>query len=371
MRSTPKLAALAAAIAVAGWNSPSSAAQPQSFSVDCSKGQTVAAALDRGDERKAMILTVQGTCNENVLITRDDVTLQGDASKGAVINGASASPTITVRANSVTLNRLTVRGGSQGISLAGANNVGITNSDVQFAASQGINIVGSSAVSVVGSSVQNNTRSGITAVQSNVAITQTQVSNNAGDGVRAFRGSSVSVTGSTVSSNVFGGVNIQSSEATIDGSTIAGNGTDPSLAANLRLGVSGLGSNVNVLNSFVRDNSGGGVWLSASGYLNVGNSTVTANTGEGVLLYLGATGNIFGNTSITGNAGDLALRVNSVMQLGSGNLTIPNIFVVQGSTVQVNPDSGPPINGSVFCADGESSINPSPRFTGPVSCTGF
>ena len=57
MRSTPRLAAVVAAIAVSGWVSTTSAAQPQNRFVDCSKGQTIAAALDRGDERKPLSLS--------------------------------------------------------------------------------------------------------------------------------------------------------------------------------------------------------------------------------------------------------------------------------------------------------------------------
>jgi hypothetical protein len=129
------------------------AEQAQTFAVDCAKGQTISAALDKGDSRKPMVLIVQGTCNENVAITRDDVTLQGDATKSALINGPSGLPTITVRASRVTLDRLAVRGGTQGITLMGGSNVDITNSNIQYAASQGIGITGTSAVNVTNCTV--------------------------------------------------------------------------------------------------------------------------------------------------------------------------------------------------------------------------
>lgn len=373
MRSTPKLAAMAA-ISLCGLVTAAQAAQPQTFTVDCAKGQTISAAIERGDERKPMVLIVQGTCNENVAITRDDVTLQGDATKGVVINGPSGQPSIAVRgASRVSLDRLTVRGGTQGITLVGGSNIEITNSDIQYAATQGIGITGTSTVFVVNCNIQNNTRTGINVTQGNVSISNSQISNNAGDGVRAFRGSSVSLNGGSVSTNAFAGVNVQSSEMTITGSTIAGNGTNAAQPVNLRSGVSGLAASITISNTTVRDNAFAGVLAAAGGFLDLRSSTVTGNSGNGVFLYQGAIGNITGPSQISGNlsGADLALMVNSTGQLGDGNLTIPSISASQASILWVNPEFGPPINATVQCADGESSINFSPRFTGPVFCSGF
>ncbi len=53
-----------------------------SFTVDCSKGQTIGAALQRGDARKPLLLMIRGTCNESVSIDRDDVTLRGQPGGG-------------------------------------------------------------------------------------------------------------------------------------------------------------------------------------------------------------------------------------------------------------------------------------------------
>lgn len=374
MRSTPKLAAMAA-FSLCGLTTATYAAQPQTFTVDCAVGQTISAALDKGDERKPMVLIVKGTCNESVVITRDDVTLQGDVTKGVVINGPSGQPTVAVRgASRVTLDRLTVRGGTQGIRLTGGSNVEVTNSDIQYAATQGISIAGTSMVFVVNCNVQNNTLTGITVTQGNVQISNSQITNNAGDGVRAFRGSSVSLNGGSVSTNAYAGVNVQSSEMTITGSTIAGNGTNASLPVNVRSGVSGgVASSISINNTTVRENAGAGVGVAGGGYLNVVSSTVTGNNGDGVFLYLGAIGNILGNTTISGNGTgtDLSLMLNATVQLGDGNLTIPNIWVSKASILWVNPEFGPQINAAVGCADGESSVNFSPRFTGPVFCSGF
>ena len=42
--------------------------------VECAAGQTIARALQRGDERKPLTVVISGTCNESVTIDRDDQT---------------------------------------------------------------------------------------------------------------------------------------------------------------------------------------------------------------------------------------------------------------------------------------------------------
>jgi hypothetical protein len=67
---------LAVALLAAGAIS-SASAEPIAFTVDCARGQTIGAALARGDARKPLTVFVRGTCNEYVQVTRDDVTLVG------------------------------------------------------------------------------------------------------------------------------------------------------------------------------------------------------------------------------------------------------------------------------------------------------
>ena len=51
--------------------------------VNCDKGQTITHAL-QGFDRIPITIQVKGTCNENVEIDRDDVTLIADPSGGKV-----------------------------------------------------------------------------------------------------------------------------------------------------------------------------------------------------------------------------------------------------------------------------------------------
>lgn len=319
MRSTPNLAAMAA-ISLCASAPATQAAQPQTFTVDCAKGQSISAALDKGDERKPMVLVVKGTCNENVTVIRDDVSLIGEA--GATINAPSAGNAISVNgANRILIDRLSVRGGNpRGISVIGGSNVNITNSDVQFAANHGINVQGTQAVNITNCSVQYSGRSGIGITQGSVVISGSQVSANSGDGVRATQ-STAQITNSTISSNL-----------------------------------------------------GFGVEVLVGSSLNMVSTSVTGNGGGGVMLYLAAVGNFSGNVNAIGNGGSgLSLMVNSTAQLGDGPLSFQNIWLGQASSLWVNPDVGIPISvpGGVGCADAKSSVNFSPRFAGTVSCSGF
>jgi hypothetical protein len=123
------------------------------------------------------MLIVRGTCNESVLIDRDDVTLQGDAVSGATVNGPSADvATIRVIGNRIHIEALTVTGGREGINIYGASNVQIINSIVRDSALDGISIVNSQAVSIRNSKVQNAGSIGIVANRGGVFIGKSEVS---------------------------------------------------------------------------------------------------------------------------------------------------------------------------------------------------
>jgi hypothetical protein len=392
-----------AAISLCGLATATYAAQPQTFSVDCAKGQTISAALDKGDERKPMVLTVQGTCNENVAITRDDVTLQGDPKLGATINGSSAAATISVSASRVRIDRFNVRGGAHGIFLQGGSSVDILNSDIQYSQGGGFAINGTSSVTISNCNVQHNPLSGVGVFSgANVSIISTQIASNSGNGVRVtdsvvqLTGSNINsngvnasaparhgifatssrlrIVGGSIGTNAGSGVYLQLSSAIITGTTITGNGTDGSLIENLRRGVSALQSIVQITNSTIASNSGNGVAVEVGSSLNLSSASVTGNGGNGVMLYLAAVGNFAGNVNVNGNAGSgLLMMVNSTAQLADGSLSFQNIWLGQSSSLWVYPEFGTPIAvpGGVGCADGKSSVNSNSRFSGPVSCSAY
>src|SRR3972149_8507765 len=67
----------------------------QTQRVDCAKGQSINQALDRDDERKPLLVVIRGTCTENVVVGRDDVTLQGEPG-AAIAAGDPPQPTLTL-----------------------------------------------------------------------------------------------------------------------------------------------------------------------------------------------------------------------------------------------------------------------------------
>jgi len=64
--------------------------------VDCTKGKTIGKALERDNEDRPLVVVVQGICNENVVIDRDDVTLQGDSSSDGVTGLDPTKDTILI-----------------------------------------------------------------------------------------------------------------------------------------------------------------------------------------------------------------------------------------------------------------------------------
>ena len=59
----------------------------QEIAVDCSTGSIGQVLGDKGDKSKPLLLRVRGNCTEQVIIERDDVTLEGDGA-GVTITGS-------------------------------------------------------------------------------------------------------------------------------------------------------------------------------------------------------------------------------------------------------------------------------------------
>ena len=92
MRVTSRQAAIAAAFFVATTlAAPAGAAPTLTRTVDCARGQSISRALAHAPPGREVVLIIRGTCNESVLIDRDDVVLQGDANVGGTVNGPDAT----------------------------------------------------------------------------------------------------------------------------------------------------------------------------------------------------------------------------------------------------------------------------------------
>lgn len=386
MTSTPRLAVIAAAILVSGLSTSAFATDAITLTVDCGRGQTITKALGFTDAlRRSLVLVVRGTCNENVTIDRDDVTLKADPNTGGTINGPSAGNTITVRASRVLLDRLTVRGGNpSGIALVGGSDVDISNCDIQGATFHGISVGGNSSANVSNSSIQYNGRSGVNVSQGSAAIATSQIAFNSSNGVRVRGNSSLTVNGGAISSNAWSGIDMESGTAVISGTTITANGTGTGVPEGSKRGVSALASYVQVNNSSITNNTGGGVTVVQGGSLSLYNSSVTGNGSQGVFLNLGSSGNIGGGTISGNNGNGVSVWVNSTAQI-TGGATIQNnarsgIELAAGSKLWVFEPSitvGGNAWYGLYCNDAESSAAdtsliafPSNGY-GSASCTGY
>jgi hypothetical protein len=97
----------------------SASAQTITYTVDCSTGQTISSAIGRGDARRPLVITVRGTCNDNVHITRDEVTPVGVSPGGTVHGPANEQPATHIQADRVLLQDLDVSGGATAVVVGG------------------------------------------------------------------------------------------------------------------------------------------------------------------------------------------------------------------------------------------------------------
>ncbi|HKO44120.1 MAG TPA: right-handed parallel beta-helix repeat-containing protein [Pyrinomonadaceae bacterium] len=97
--------------------------------VDCSKGHSINSALAQHPQARELVVEISGMCVENVVVTRDRVTLRGTdpANDGieALLNADIANVAVWVReAQLVTIENLKLTGGFSGLL---ATNVTLTN----------------------------------------------------------------------------------------------------------------------------------------------------------------------------------------------------------------------------------------------------
>lgn len=359
-----------ATAALLAWPTAASALKDLVIDVNCASGDRIERALDRINVLdRRMIIVINGTCSENVVIERDDVTLKAGGSGGGVSAADATKPAIQVNgARRVLLENLTVVGGLHGVHVTAAGAATVRNSVVRSAASNGVLVDGGSSALVDGCTVENNGGSGVAALRAGAAVHGSTVRGNGLYGVLSANAASVRLgnidsagnvcCGSLVENNTFDGVLVaDAAAALLYGSTIQGNGT-----TNSRWGVLAVRHSSVVLRggNIVRQNGsatgGGGVFARAStvntgtgdtpinpssneitantfGILTQGNSNVdlrggariTASRFSGLVLDTGSALRTDG-TTISGNGahGIFAQRDAAVELIGSGNVVAGN-----------------------------------------------
>ncbi len=338
-------------------------AQAQIFSgfvkkVNCTNGETIARALQVLDIIPITI-QVKGTCNENVSIVLDDVTLKADPSGGAINGPDPNTPTITVNAARTVIDGLTISGGMTGILVRGGAT--IRNCTVQNTGVNGIGFFHGGNGTVDNCTVQNNGGHGVYVEGGSATVINSAISSNANAGIVVSVSGSARIgitdqnqyAGNTISNNQGSGIIVSNSGgASIGGNTISGNGTNPnSLFAWFGILVDGA-SAILVGSNTITGNSGSGVLAQRSSGVRIGHpalglpiansitgngimpnvpnggvygiqgasfefrsTTISNNTGNGINLYLHSTARIF-DGSVSNNAGNgILLAVGGGLQL--------------------------------------------------------
>ena len=378
-RRAASVAAFFVAIALAA---PASAARTLTWTVDCARGQSISRALEHAPPGLKLALIVRGSCNENVRIDRDDVTLQGDPATGATVNGPSAtSPTIDIAANRITVDWLTVTGGGSGINIYGASNVRIGNSVIRNTGLDGISINESQAISIDTSKIQYAGGMGIVAYRGGVSIGNSEIQFNKAAGVHIGSGSRLHGNGNTFGFNGAHGLGVfNASVAMLWNTKITGNGTDPT--AFFRQGVYVYFSHAEFRDGTIADNASAGAVVSGSAHIF--NTVITGNGNDGISAPFGSKLAIDGAT-ISGNKGNgVFLIANSTGQISTGAMIQNNtkhgielygggkLWLFSPITVGGNTWFG------LYCNDGESSAYDTswisfspPNAYANISCTGY
>jgi len=366
---------LAAGTPVLAW------ADPITFTVDCSKGQTVSDAITRADADKPLTVVIAGTCTESVRITRDNVTLQGDPRVGGTLVGPSSSTdVIPISARAVAILNLTITGGQNGVVALRQSEVVIRGSTIEGAALNGIRASGS-AVRINYSPprpciVQHSGNSGLTAeMGADVTVNNCQFIANAGPGISAFQNSTLQMNGVEIRDNGSDGLLImQNSFALLGSTTITGNGADPSKDGN---GVNANDGSVSINRGTISDNRQNGILATLSSVGIYGGATITGNE-HGVGGYL-ATSLVLGGGTVSNNrVHGVWCNANCTAQISDASINGnggDGIMLLWGSKLMLVPGvTSATGNGGVGlrCGDDESSVYDLALLDGTnIGCTGY
>lgn len=303
---------------------PSAMAQDaaQTVTVDCDAGDSIGAALQ--EAAPGTTIQIAGTCTESIVVTIDDITLDGQGS--AVLDGEGQdADAITVdAARNVVITGLTVRNGSRGIF-----------------------VYNDAVLTIRDSVVENSDSHAVEVIHAKVDVTNHVSRNNGRAGLIVNRNSHLTVTDTTLESNLTGLVVYSNASARLRG--------DNAMMGNDIQGFTiGLGAVVFAIGANVESTGNGadGILVQHGGRLELigGSVTVSGNAGNGMLLEHHATAILgipgFGAegavTSEDNEGHGLAVTggsraiVSTAMPITSRSNAGNGLFVDGGSSVEVS-----------------------------------
>ncbi len=184
--------------------------------------QSVQSGVDKVVPGVPTTIFIEGTCVEDVTITKDDVTLNGDPNGDTVIDGTISGTITIVGARRVVIDFLTVTGPGPGVvgtdtAAFTVQNSNISNNSVPGAGTlpfccdgSGIVVTGSSSATITDSTINNNNTGGgddefgvgiVVTDGSSALITNNEISGNQGDGIFVGSVSSARVEFNTITGN--------------------------------------------------------------------------------------------------------------------------------------------------------------------------
>lgn len=307
-------------------------AQGVPLKVNCARGQSVQRVLDLLDRfNLPATIVVTGTCNEHIVITEDDVTLQG----GIYIGSDPSRNTITVRsARRVSITGATVGGASSGVVVFQGGSLSLDQARIQNNVKNGLVAAENSTLFLTNSTIQNNGSSGVVTISSSSArIGQNilgntgpnTIRNNGASGVAVLRGGSALIDGNTIEGNSGDGVIIEGGSATVINNVIRANqakGIEVSSSGHGRIGIAdGNQAGPNL----IENNGLEGVQSANSGAAYIWSNTIQnngiASHRPGVAIYR-ATGRLIGDNTIQANGGHGVEVDQGVLFQGKGDFNL-------------------------------------------------
>ena len=234
---------LRAAITIATLAAANRALAQTTRPVDCSAGQTVAAAVAAA--KPGDTLAVRGDCKETVMIPAEVTRITIDGRGLATISHPTGSTTpgpgahvVYIRGRSITVTGLRIHGGVDGVHLSGPAHAVIHGNVISGNKGRGIHVDKGSVAQVFDNVIERNDGGGIHVTESSMArigflippqprLQPNQIKNNGRYGIFVERGSTARIVGNVIEANDGAGVMVdRSSEADVAANTINGNSGD-------------------------------------------------------------------------------------------------------------------------------------------------
>lgn len=322
-------------------------------SVDCSKNQTITAALNTIDLDGPNSITVSGVCHENVSIAqRDRLTIQSAAGHIATIENAASPAGVTLLvagSHNITLSGLNVQGGAIALLVtAGSSAVTLQNSAIQNSLGDGLDIDANSEMLIQNSLIRNNSATGIFIANDShltLATFPTQririLGNGFGGGGNGNSG--LSIDGSVVQLN-FGVVTIDGNAGpgiSMEGGRLqfyGGTHDSPGIIQNNNVGI------------IMNDAASATLW-NAFTIRNNGSTGISANGSSSVTFYPGADDAGPENVTVSGHS-FVGVALN---QSSSGQLYGAQIY--RNGSANAGPTGGVSVSGSSLTIGAGASVS--------------